>query len=246
MARLTRNSYKRKIILFAVFVFISIALISTGFAAWVMSSDAQLDASGNVEVGLVSDSSLKIELTYEENDVKIENFSFLFEPAAGDKTGRVRLDNDELSESLVYTIKGKISNPQILAENGLTIKMGLPEGMQKAIDLNYIVAPECASSEKVITVEDDGTFEYKLEFKWGSAFGDINPSLYFDNNEEGLKVSDADVKIILENLRACVYNYYDALTADGANRAEIIAQYDGEGETVATPKFKVTLVAKAN
>ena len=46
MARLTRNSYKRKIILFAVFVFISIALISTGFAAWVMSNDATLDANG--------------------------------------------------------------------------------------------------------------------------------------------------------------------------------------------------------
>lgn len=39
MAKLTRNSYKRKIILFGVIVFMSIALISTGFAAWVMSQE---------------------------------------------------------------------------------------------------------------------------------------------------------------------------------------------------------------
>lgn len=42
MAKLTKNSYKRKVILFGVLLFMSIALISTGFAAWIMSTNAKI------------------------------------------------------------------------------------------------------------------------------------------------------------------------------------------------------------
>ena len=48
MVKLTRNSYKRKIILFGVLIFASIALISTGFAAWIMSANASKDKDGNI------------------------------------------------------------------------------------------------------------------------------------------------------------------------------------------------------
>ncbi len=259
MARLTRNSYKRKIILFAVFVFISIALISTGFAAWVMSSNAQLDANGNVSVGVVSDSSLKIEVT---NLEALEAFSFQFEPAEGDETGRVRIDSEtKLSEALTFTIEGKITNYAVLAKDGLTIKMVLPAGMQKAIDLGYIVAPECVAEDQVIAVTPDdkggATFTYTLTFKWGTEFKGVNPSLYFDGHtldEDGKiidgdktgldedKYSDAKVKTILEDLRACVYNYYDELNADGANRDQIIADHADD----ALPTFSVTIKAVAN
>ena len=81
MAKLTRNSYKRKIILFGVFVFMSIALISTGFAAWVMSADDKVEDDGNVDVGVVKDST--IDIIFDDEDY-IKNFEFLFEPAAGD------------------------------------------------------------------------------------------------------------------------------------------------------------------
>ena len=241
MAKLTRNSYKRKIILFGVFVFISIALISTGFAAWVMSSDAQDDATGNVNVGLVNDASLKIEIT---NKDALEGFTFQFEPAEGDNTGRVRLDKEtpEIHEELTFTITGKISNPEILAENGLTIQMTLPAGMAKAIELNYIVAPECVAAPKAITVNENGEFTYTITFTWGAAFNSMNPSLYYDNDADGLLVSDADAKVALENLRACVYNYYDELTADGANRASVIESHKGD----ALPTYNVTLKAEAN
>ena len=241
MAKLTRNSYKRKIILFGVFVFISIALISTGFAAWVMSSDAQDDASGNVSVGLVNDSSLKIEITNKED---LEDFVFQFEPAKDDNTGRVRLDSSapEVYEQLTFTISGKISNPEILAENGLTIQMTLPNGMAKAIELGYIVVPECVNEEKSITVDENGNFTYILTFKWGTAFNGMNPSLYYDNDPTGLLVSDVEAKTTLENLRACVYNYYEALTATDADRTAVIEAHKDD----ALPTYNVTLKAKAN
>lgn len=258
MARLTRNSYKRKIILFAVFVFISIALISTGFAAWVMSSDAKVDANGNVSVGVVSDSSLKIEIT---NIEQLKAFSFQFEPAPGDETGRVRLDNNtNLTEALSFTIEGKISNIAVLAENGLTIEMALPLGMQKAIDLGYIVAPSCVTEAKEITFtpDDNGgaTFSYELKFQWGSVFKGVNPSLYYDGHtldengkivagdSTGKDVLDSDVKAVLEELRACVYNYYDELigAVDAVARDKVIENHSKD----ALPKFSVTIKAKAN
>ena len=62
MAKLTRNSYKRKIILFGVIVFMSIALISTGFAAWVMSQEKKASTNGNVTVGAVTEGNIEITL----------------------------------------------------------------------------------------------------------------------------------------------------------------------------------------
>ena len=67
MAKLTRNSYKRKIILFGVFVFMSIALISTGFAAWVMSQNAKEEVSGNVNVSTMTDASVSIKIYQSDN-----------------------------------------------------------------------------------------------------------------------------------------------------------------------------------
>lgn len=245
MAKLTRNSYKRKIILFGVFVFMSIALISTGFAAWVMSADDKVEDDGNVDVGVVKDSTIDI-IFDDENYIK--NFEFLFEPAAGDvkaEGNRVHLEEVEEgqtapSENLKLTIKGTISNPGNLAQNGLKIKMVLPAGLAKASELNYIVLPTCVE-EQVINVNENGEFTYVVEFTWGSAFGGMNPSLYYDNDATGKEVSNQEVRKTLENLRACVYNYYTELNAEGADRAAIIAEHLADE----IPTYKITITATA-
>ena len=238
MARLTRNSYKRKIILFAVFVFISIALISTGFAAWVMSNDADVNASGNVSVGVVADSSLGIEF----NETEIKGFTFQFEPAEGDLTGRVRLDKEtNLSEKLSLEVKGKITNPDIL--DSLTIQIELPEGVKDAIDANYIVAPACANGAVEVEVDPTtGEFSYVVEFKWGTHFNEMNPSLYYDMDSDGKEVPNDEVKTTLENLRAYVYGYYDDMVAVGADRATVISNHKGDNPL----PFKIILVALAD
>lgn len=116
MARLTRNSYKRKIIVFGLLVFMSIALISTGFAAWIMSQEAKVESPGNVSVGVVDDSRITFEnVKYEmvilgfdadaEEDKKTYQLTgndyseasngglrFAFEPRYGDKKGSIQWD----------------------------------------------------------------------------------------------------------------------------------------------------------
>lgn len=243
MARLTRNSYKRKIILFAVFVFISIALISTGFAAWVMSNDAQVDSNGNVSVGVVADSSLGITI----NKDAFEAFTYQFEPKEGDNSGRVRLEKPTsenptpLHEQLSFKIEGTITNPDILAS--LTVQIELPAGIQAAVNEGFIVAPECAKGAVEVTVDKStGKFEKEIAFVWGAKFNSLNPSEYYDEDPAGVLVKNDVVKQTLEDLRAYVYGYYGEMTAEGADRAAVIAKY----EKAKMPTFKVTIVAQAN
>ncbi len=176
MAKLTRNSYKRKIILFGVIVFMSIALISTGFAAWVMSQEKKQSKSGNVTVGAVTEGN--IEVILDELTVK----DFKFEPKKSDTTGRVRNDNTNF-ESLTVTVTGTIKNTQFLKE--ATIKMNVKDAVKQAETAGYIILPECANSEVVLTLTESGTnekkFSYDITFKWGSKFGGENPGEYYDS-----------------------------------------------------------------
>ena len=133
MAKLTRNSYKRKIILFGVIVFMSIALISTGFAAWVMSQEKKQSTSGNVTVGAVTDGNIEVIL----DPLTVKDFKF--EPKESDTTGRVRNDGTNF-ESLTVTVSGTIKNTQFLKE--ATIKMNVQDKVNQAVTDGYIVLPE--------------------------------------------------------------------------------------------------------
>lgn len=176
MAKLTRNSYKRKIILFGVIVFMSIALISTGCAAWVMSQEKKQSTSGNVTVGAVTEGN--IEVIIDPLTVK----DFKFEPKESDTTGRVRNDGTNF-ESLTVTVTGTIKNTQFLKE--ATIKMNVKDAVKQAETAGYIILPECANSEVVLTLTESGTnekkFSYNITFKWGSKFGGENPGEYYDS-----------------------------------------------------------------
>ncbi len=238
MAKLTRNSYKRKVILFGVILFVSIALISTGFAAWIMSTNARGEQGGNVTVGQVTDSQLKIE------NLAIDKNVFAFEPLETDTTGRVRYDETN-KESLTIKVTGTVQPTEYLGE--LKISLEVPEGVKKAAELGYIVLPEAATTGYVVTDvnKETGSYaiQYDITFKWGSKFGGQNPGEYYDTNEEGLKVSDADVKKELENLRAVIYGYDEALNAavDTAARDAVIEAHKND-----TLTFKVIVSAKAN
>lgn len=287
MAKLTRNSYKRKVILFGVLIFISIALISTGFAAWVMSTNSKKDVDpGNISVGTVTDSSLTF------NEVLISNQDIYFEPAAGDNTGRVRLGTGEgvHAESLKTTVTGNVTPKGYLGQ--LKVYLVVTEGVYNALtgSSNYITL-ETANGVKmstedlqkllvVGTMNSEGKIEYNstalegkglllytsgsdsvfsnanysvdtsdpnkvsftinVNFGWGSTFGGVNPSKYYDEVEDGIDVSDDMVKKTLEDFRAELYGYKAAL--DGASdRDFVINQHAGD-----KLQFQVVLSATAN
>lgn len=147
MTKLTRNSYKRKVILFGVLIFISIALISTGFAAWVMSTNSKKDVDpGNISVGTVTDSSLTF------NDVAMSNQDIYFEPAADDYSGRVRLGSGEgvHAESLKTTVTGNVTPKAYLGQ--LKVYLVVTQGVYDALTgTSKYITLETANGAKMST-----------------------------------------------------------------------------------------------
>lgn len=245
MAKLTRNSYKRKIILFGVILFVSIALISTGFAAWVMSTNAREETPGNVSVGQVTDSKLTI------TDLKLDKTSFEFEPLEDDNAGRVRYDGSK-SESLKIKVSGTVKPTQYLGE--LKVYLVVPESVKKAADEGYIVLPSCATINESTggieitlseTEKSNGTYalDFEIEIKWGSKFGLVNPGTYYDEVEAGQAISDADVKKALEDFRAVLYGYDAELSAAVNQEARDAVITSHANDEI---KFRVVVTAKAN
>ena len=210
--KMTRNSYKRKIIVLGIMIFMSIALVSTGFAAWVISRDAKAEDEGNISIGVVQSETM--EVTINEAD----NHSFSFEPEENDTTGRVR--GNGVWEQLSFKFTGKVTNTGYLKADTtgkyVNIKLDLEgaPGIKAAADAGYIVLPECADSwVKVYVVNNDetneATFEYTVEFEWGTKFGGMNPSKYYDEHDDGLAVNDLDVEGQLNEFRKIMYNVTD-------------------------------------
>lgn len=168
--RLTRRSYKRKIIVFGMLLFASIALISTGFAAWIISQGSSKESTGNVEVGVVTDKSIDIiNLTFDadynvvyvddgegtmmpsRNPVTYEQLTdkenpkaigFAFQPQYGDYTGKVKYDPTDKGESLKIIITGNVTTASSLLD--MWVSLEVPESIRLAAEKGYIELPESA------------------------------------------------------------------------------------------------------
>lgn len=212
MAKLTKKSYKRKRVLMGLALFMSIALVSTGFAAWVISSSVEKNGDGNVSAGTVSDKSLELVINNAEDLGTIK-----FEPKKEDNSGRVRYEGNDSDnyESLSVTVTGQITkNPEYLGD--LTIQLvELNETGDAALDLddsklakaaaankNYISLPECFYNPIKLNAQgstfydtSDNTFSYTITFGWGSAFGGVNPGYYYDGLDgEGNEYNQDDTE----------------------------------------------------
>ncbi len=208
--KLTRNSFKRKIIVFGVAVFMSVAMVATGFAAWVISSNAKQEAGVGVNVAEIQKGNLTLTID-NLSDGKLSDV-LTFGPRADDDGGYLKAskDADEI-EDLSFVISGSVDNAQNLG--GLTLTLDLTN-LKNAIDANYItfdyesfgatlvdgsnyifvIDIMNSNAAKVTYVEgtpdaetgvEKDTFSVTLSLSWGTAFGGMNPGDYYDGGIEG-------------------------------------------------------------
>lgn len=206
MKKYTRRHYNKKLIAFGLATFMGIGLVSTGFAAWVVSKDSKVEEEDNVTVSTITDVNMEIVVTEKTGD-------FVFGAKEGDEEGRIYSDGQD-EESLSVTIKGTVRNAE--AMTSLTIQLTtLPEGVAAACTEGYLVAPECyASPIELINLptttetESEGTmivsFEYTISFAWGEKFGGENPSIYYDG--AGATIEDAVMFEELKKFRTMLIN----------------------------------------
>ena len=171
MAKLTRKSYKRKKIAFAAVILGGVALVSSGFAAWVLSSNAEKKVQGSVTVGTIEKGSLKMEISLEgaaAGEAGLNSGKFNFNTKADDNTGRVRAkegqtseDSENLSLSYVVTVKSPIDNFKDLKYRMSATKSAVDYPMQDVSEgdgTQYIVLPECFGKDVSIVSTDTSVF----------------------------------------------------------------------------------------
>ena len=190
MARLTKNSYKRKIIVFGLLVFMSIALISTGFAAWVMSQGAKEDVSGNVTIGVVEDGRITLSnlvykpVVYKYNDdysdvelltgsdynIATNNqLNFKFEPLFNDKNGAITWEGIKDDKGVQTTnceimelqVTGFVTNHNLLNGGVLNVELTVSKGVYDCIQAGYITAPNGFTLKG--PSEDGKSYIYKMD-----------------------------------------------------------------------------------
>ena len=267
MATRTKKSGQRKAFAVGIAAFASVCLIATGFAAWVISAKAEKKETGNVNIGKVSSADVKITVAQEDGTTGVltaEN-GFSFNPDATDDSGRVRFDGTNAEKRKLH-LNGTVGPQRFVTsfkirldittgkdEKGNPVKNAeANQRFKDAATAKYIVLPPCFDTDVELYgtqyyVEDTSpnkgndataTFAYDIAFSWGDKFGGQNPGRYYDENETGKAVSDADVSKTLND-------FYKALTGVDPTAASGDTTASENQTTVQDGqlKFLVTLTA---
>ena len=265
MATRTKKSGQRKAFAVGIAAFASVCLIATGFAAWVISAKAEKTETGNVNIGKVSSADVKITVAQEDGTTGVltaEN-GFSFNPDATDNSGRVRFDGTNAEKRELH-LNGTVGPQRFVTS--FKIRLDITTGTDKdgnpvknaaanqrfkdAATAKYIVLPSCFDTDvelygtdfyKTNSSQDNdayATFDYAIAFSWGDKFGGQNPGRYYDENETGKKVSDADVSKTLNEFYHALMGV-DSTAASGDTTASENQTTVQDGQL----KFLVTLTA---
>lgn len=162
MAKLTRRSYKRKKIAFAAVIFGGVALVSSGFAAWVISAGKESNGTGSVTVGQVVEANLGMKIEWKvtgaddttytaitdkgENANEAGNYSFNCSKEV--KTGRFRhgtgsnvTDGSDADQCLSLTFKVTVTS-SLDNFGSLNVTFANNRQIDAAVEAKYISAPE--------------------------------------------------------------------------------------------------------
>lgn len=123
MKKVTRHAFSKKAIMITASLFVTLALITTGFAAWLISSGASGEGTGNITTATIDDARLGLTVAMAEGKDFV-----CFGPQAGDNVPDIRYkapvgDEKDDKEVLTATVTGTINNYDRLEKFNITIKI---------------------------------------------------------------------------------------------------------------------------
>ncbi len=123
MKKVTRHAFSKKAIMITASLFVTLALITTGFAAWLISSGASGESTGNITTATIDDARLGLTVAMAEGKDFV-----CFGPQAGDNHPDIRYKKPKAGEKddkevLTATVTGTIKNYDRLKEFNITIKI---------------------------------------------------------------------------------------------------------------------------
>ena len=267
--KVTKGHFNRKVLFFGLLLFLAISLISTGFAAWIMSTGAKQNSSSGVNVGTITDGSLEFgEITFANSKDEI-----IFDALADDQDGDIKGDLSEKAqyENLSITLQTTI-NPADYVQS-LSISVAIPDTVKKAADAGYITMPSCcyvdttgkAAVSVVIfengavkdlqgtgiaaTVTDtdkDGTYDISitLSFGWGTLFGGENPGVFLDKETDGVKFSYDEKVERMVQFKSTIYGLTVAKEGEEAAEGEMTKEQVFKHTALLAFDILLTAVAK--
>ena len=162
--------------------FACIALVATGFAAFVISYTTAGEANGNIQVDTVENNAFILNVVdgYESPE------SIVYGPKdyAGENPWMVYTDDGKM-ENLSTEIKVTCTNADNLANSPLQITVTGNDAYTNANAAGYVGAlPTIGNGIDVVLDGIDGngvgTYTITITFSWGSTFGGVNPIDYYN------------------------------------------------------------------
>lgn len=205
---------KRKTMTLVLCLLAALALVSVGFASWVISVDANKEVSGNIKVENVVDSRLEATITPSAPSIvfgtptdTIAN-PWLTNTSIGTQVLEVKFTIVVTEGGMPYEGKtGKITasyTEGVVTYDGTTNQItpvagGTEGNYAKAVKATYVTAMNLTEVTETAT---KGTYEVTFSVGWGAAFGSTNPYTYYN----ALKAEDE-----AENAKKALNGMYDLL-----------------------------------
>lgn len=175
MAKLTRRSYKRKKVAFAAVILGGVALVSSGFAAWILTGNANQGNTGGVNVGTVQNDTLKMKVYCTDDsggkkgDAIVDKDGtgdyFSFDADEKDTKQNINTDLETHPDRIYYGSRisesghpEKLSNTYIIEVTSKTDSLGSfnitmgtgDKSFDSAVNAKFITLPDCFKSGGVV------------------------------------------------------------------------------------------------
>lgn len=179
---------KRKTLTLAISVFALLAIISVGFASWVISRGTdEANVAGSISVDTVEDKDLGLSAKWVDvsgTDAADPIITYgVFERENNDdfsmETNEWLKTDTTKKENLIAYLKISVENIDALADKEISVTLTPIPGTNTVFDTKNngslfvlpTVEPTALTSDKFAS----GSVIIKLEFKWGSTFNGVNP-----------------------------------------------------------------------
>ena len=174
---------KSKTLTLAISVFALLAIISVGFASWVISRNDQTgDIEGSIQVDDVKDEGLGISYRWlNAAGEAVANPLIAYGVPTKTKPEVVEWLKNETAtaENLTVVLEISVENQEALANKNVTVTFSVKNKTTTFDEQNgkSFVLPFGTETTKTYKQENftNGVLKVTLEFRWGSDFGGFNP-----------------------------------------------------------------------
>ena len=192
---------KRKGILMASAILGSAAIVSTGFAAWIITTPAEETAQGTIAVDTVSDNRVKLSVDWTTGDGNVKfgtdggTYTWTDTSVTPNKVQNAWLQTsgttvqENLTHKLTVTasyingeahkVDGVVQKPTGTVTASFKVYKAGEEYTLSSQEQTLVVIPTIQSSYTLV----NGTFEIDCSFAWGTAFDGKNPNEFYNTQK---------------------------------------------------------------